>query len=224
MIALDTTALSLLFVPGATSFRAGSNTPIKYGKERMDALVERVAQEQDVILIPTPALSELMVKIPDNIDALLKQLRTSPWFNVEGFDPAAAVEVAVRTAKAIASGDKREGVEAEWAKVKFDRQIVAIALVNGAAEILSDDPHVRALGVRWKLSVKSVEDLPLPPELIPPPLLAPLEEDEEDEGSKTPAQSEPAILRGSSDGHSEDRAGEKTGAPQDSTKGPTQKG
>ncbi|MCL4841629.1 MAG: hypothetical protein KJZ79_07310 [Bryobacteraceae bacterium] len=176
MIALDTTALSLLFVPGSVSYKPGSHLPIRHGRERMDALVERAARNEDRILIPTPALSELMVRIPSRIDELLKQLRSSPWFAIEGFDAAAAVEVALRTASAIEAGDKREGSEAPWAKVKFDRQIVAIALVNGASELISDDPHVLAIGSRWGLLVKSVDDLPVPEDLIPPPLLAPLEE------------------------------------------------
>lgn len=87
-------------------------------------------------------------------------------------------ECAYQTARAIAAGDKREGAPAEtpWTKVKFDRQIVAIAIVNGASEIISDDPHVKALGERWGIRVTSVDDLPIPEELIPPPLLAVLEE------------------------------------------------
>ena len=67
-----------------------------------------------------------------------------------------------------------------WTKVKFDRQIVAIALVNGASEIISDDPHVKAIGERWGVKVTSVDDLPIPSELIPPPLLATLEDGDTD--------------------------------------------
>ena len=183
MTALDTTALSALFIPGAKLCRAGTNTPIKHGKERLQALVERIAKERDTILIPTPVLSELLVCIsPDKIADLLTQLNASVWFRVEAFDAAAAVELGTRTAKAIAAGDKREGAPAgtPWTKVKFDRQIVAIALVNGAAEIISDDPHVKAIGERWGVKVTSVDDLPIPSELVPPPLLAALEDDDTD--------------------------------------------
>ncbi len=35
MIALDTNALSLLLIPGATVSWAGSSTPIKFAKERL---------------------------------------------------------------------------------------------------------------------------------------------------------------------------------------------
>jgi hypothetical protein len=91
-------------------------------------------------------LSELLVCLsPDKIGDLLTQLNASIWFRVEAFDSAAAAELGIRTAKAIAQGDKREGAPADtpWTKVKFDRQIVAIAIVNRASEIVSDDPHVR---------------------------------------------------------------------------------
>jgi hypothetical protein len=178
MIALDTTALSALFIPGTKLCRAGTTIPIKHGKERLEALVERIAGEREAILIPTPVLSELLVCIPpDRIAEFLTQLGASIWFRVESFDTAAAVELGIRTAKAIAAGDKREGAPADtpWTKVKFDRQIIAIALVNGASEIISDDPHVKAIGERWGIKVTSVEDLPLPSDLIPPPLLAGLE-------------------------------------------------
>jgi hypothetical protein len=81
----------------------------------------------------------------------------------------------------MAAGDKREGSQADWTKVKFDRQIVAIAMVANATEIISDDRHVAAIGERWGMPVRSIEDLPIPSELIPPPLLAHLEEQEQEE-------------------------------------------
>lgn len=178
MIALDTTALSLLFVPNATGNTKGG-TPIKYAKERMEYLVERISRENGLILIPTPSLSEIIVKLePSKIDEFLKLLKASPWFRIEAFDAAAAVELGIRTANAIASGDKREGLKADHTKVKFDRQIVSIALVNGATQLISDDGDVFAICERWHLSVASVQDLPLPPDLVPPPLLAGLEEDD----------------------------------------------
>jgi hypothetical protein len=136
------------------------------------------------------------------------------------FDSAAAVELGVRTAKAIAAGDKRESAPADtpWTKVKFDRQIVVIAIVNGASEIISDDPHVKALGERWGMKVTSVDDLPVPKELIPPPLLAALE-DEANEDNPEPGT---PIVRRSGAGHPEDQADaegsqtEAQGAPHDS--------
>lgn len=128
MIALDTTALSLLFLPDARIPSGKTGKPIEFARERMSYLVDRSAKANDVILIPTPALSELFVKLDqDRINALLKEFRGSRWFRIGSFDEAAAVEAGVRTAKAISDGDKRGGLAATWAKVKFDRQILAIA-------------------------------------------------------------------------------------------------
>lgn len=180
MIALDTTALSLLFVPNATS-STKSGKSIKHAKERMEHLVERISRENDLILIPTPSLSEVIVQLErTRIDELLKSLKASPWFRVGAFDSAAAVELGIRTADAIAAGDKREGLKADHTKIKFDRQIVSIALVNGATQMISDDRDVAAICERWGLPVVSVQDLPLPEYLIPPPLLANLENDGEE--------------------------------------------
>jgi hypothetical protein len=74
MIALDTTALSLLFVENANAHGVKSRKPIKHAKERMEFLIERISQQGDAIIIPTPCLSEILVKTPpDKIDELLKR-------------------------------------------------------------------------------------------------------------------------------------------------------
>ena len=183
MIALDTTALSLSFVPNATG------KPIKHGRERMEYLVEQISKGDGVIPIPTPSLSEVIVKLdPQKIDEFLKRLKSSPWFRVESFDAAAAVELGIRTAKAIKEGDKREGLLADHTKIKFDRQIVSIAIVNNATELISDDGDVAAIGERWGMPVRSVATLPLPPELIPPPLFEHLAD--EGEFHETPQASD----------------------------------
>lgn len=184
MIAFDTTALSLVWVAGATARNRRTRKPIKHAKERLEALIERIAADNDLILIPTPVLSEVIVKIPTKADELIKYIRSSPWFRVESFDAAAALELGLRTAKAISDGDKREGMnDATWTKIKFDRQIISIALVNGASEIISDDGDIAAIGARWNFPVKSIEDLPIPEHLIPSPLLAKLEDEDDSEDS-----------------------------------------
>lgn len=133
--------------------------------------MESVGQEHGTILIPTPVLSEFLVKAGERTDAFLKEIRSSKWFQVVSFDAAAAVELAVRTNRAIAKGDKREGLKADWTKIKFDRQIVAIAIVSGANEIVSDDQDIHAIGNRWGMPVMRIADLPLPKALQEPSLL-----------------------------------------------------
>lgn len=72
MIAFDTTALSLVWVPGATARNRRTQKPIKHAKERLEALIDRIAANDDVILIPTPVLSEVIVKIPSKAHELIE--------------------------------------------------------------------------------------------------------------------------------------------------------
>ncbi len=67
------------------------------------------------------------------------------------------------TRAAIDGGDKRGGAEGHWSKIKYDRQIVAIAKTEGASIIYSDDNNVHTLGGNLGLSVLRIADLPLPP-------------------------------------------------------------
>lgn len=178
MVVFDTTTLSVAWVPGVPISGLKTKKPVKHAQQRLEEFIEQIAANDDVIVIPAPVLSEIIVKIPDKANELIKRIKSSPWFKVEPFDAAAALELGLRTAEAMAAGDKREGLKADWTKVKFDRQIVAIALVVNASEIISDDPDVTAIGERWGVPVRSIEDLPIPKDLVPPPLLAGLEDDE----------------------------------------------
>ena len=57
--------------------------------------------------------------------------------------------------------------EAEtWAKLKFDRQIVAIAKVCGATKIYSHDRGLETVAARVGICVIQLQDLPLPPEIL----------------------------------------------------------
>lgn len=76
---------------------------------------------------------------------------------------ALRVEAAATTALAKLSGDKKGGSSSQWAKIKFDRQIVAIARVNNADTIYSTDRDVARFGQQSRIAVLNVGDLPEPP-------------------------------------------------------------
>jgi hypothetical protein len=59
-------------------------------------------------------------------------------------------------------GSKKEG-SADWSKVKFDRQIVAIAKVEGAERIYSNDNDIRRFGASDGIEVIMLDDLELAP-------------------------------------------------------------
>lgn len=75
------------------------------------------------------------------------------------------MEAAARTAQARQRGQPRGGnPEATRAKIKFDRQILAIAIVEGATAVYSDDADVRGYATEAGLDAYALADLPLPPE------------------------------------------------------------
>ena len=68
------------------------------------------------------------------------------------------------TRDAIASGDLRAGTDITRAKLKFDRQIVAIARTVGQKTIYSDDGDIAKLAEALELEVVPVHALPAGPE------------------------------------------------------------
>lgn len=74
------------------------------------------------------------------------------------------MELAAITHEALKGGDLRAGTTTTRAKLKFDRQIIAIARVQGQTVIYSDDEDIAKLADPLGLEVIPVNELPLPPE------------------------------------------------------------
>ena len=140
---------------------------VERAKERVDHLVSQLAQSEERILVPTPALSELLVHAGEAGETYLEELQKSAKFRIASFNTLAAVEVALDIRAQIRKGDKRGGVNSTWAKANFDRQIVAIAKTSGAHTIYSDDPDVEVHAKRFGLQVKRLMGLELPPSRTP---------------------------------------------------------
>jgi len=166
MVGIDATTLMLLLRPGIPIPNGPNGLPIDKPKERIEYLVQQLDKAGTKIVIPTPALSEALVRagVAGSQD-LIEKLQKFAVFRIEPFDLRAAIEVAAISRAAMASGNKRGKADtATWAKVKYDRQIVAISKVHGVTTIYSDDGDIRTLGEKEKIKVVSVGDLPLPPE------------------------------------------------------------
>ena len=164
MAVFDATALLHFLEPNAPAPRdPGTNTPVADAKQRIDYLIEALEQKQETISIPTPVLSEVLVHAGDAGPQYLEILDSSRWFRIVPFDHRAAVELAAMTREAIASGDLRAGTDTTRAKLKFDRQIIAIARVEGQATVYSDDEDIKKLGAPLGLTVIAVYELPQPP-------------------------------------------------------------
>jgi len=187
MVVFDATMLLLLLRPDSGHPVDSSGKPIGNVQERIAFLVQRLERTRIRIVVPTPVLSEVLVHAGHTGPAIVETLTRSTVFRVVPFDTLAAVEAALMTHTAISAGDKRSGSVAPWAKVKFDRQIVAIAKVTKATMIYSDDADVRALAAAEDIPVTGLEELSLPPAKAQAelPLAPPLPQEQADAASGT---------------------------------------
>jgi predicted nucleic acid-binding protein len=165
MIAFDASFVILALDPKAAS-REG--TP--HLEERISLLLEENAKARSKVVIPTPALSEFLAKADI---AILDQIHDSAAFRIAPFDERAAIEAAELTKRSVKESDKRDPVvNATWAKIKFDRQIVAIAKVEGVDAIYSTDPDIAKHAKQLGLRCLGIADLPHPnPQPILPGIL-----------------------------------------------------
>ena len=163
MVLFDATALSLLLHPGAKPPRDAKGNPVERAPEHVEHLVRTLEEQKVKIIIPTSALSELLVVAGPEGAKYLAEINGRSCFKVSDFDQRAAVEAAIQIRNALKQGDKRQGVSATWAKVKFDRQIVAIAKVEGVQKIYSDDEDVEKYGKALGIDVGRLESLAVPP-------------------------------------------------------------
>ena len=132
MVVFDTTVLLPILWPGAPiPIHPQTGKPVERFRDRIDHLVARLEQNRTKIIIPTPVLSEILVRAGTAGPDYLAQINAKAVFRTVAFDERAAVEVAAMTRKALDASDKRGGVDGTWNKIKYDRQIVAIAKVEG---------------------------------------------------------------------------------------------
>lgn len=165
MVVFDTTILlPVLWASVPVPNHPQTGQPVERFRDRIDYLIAHLEQTRTKIIIPTPALSEILVRAGTAGPEYLAQINARSTFRTVAFDERAAVEVAAMTKKAIDAGDKRGGADATWNKIKYDRQIVAIAKVEGATALYSDDSGVRAFANGVGLTVIGSWELPLPPE------------------------------------------------------------
>lgn len=166
MVVLDATMLLLVFRPESAGARLDSSgKPIDGISDRINHLIKTLEAAKSKIIVPTPVLSEILVKAsPEVAQRIVEEINRLAVFRIEPFDTLAALELAAMTRSVLMAGDKKGGVDAPWQKVKFDRQIAAIARVTRATAIYSDDAGVRAAAKMLGINTVGLAELSLPPE------------------------------------------------------------
>ncbi|WP_125182807.1 type II toxin-antitoxin system VapC family toxin [Minwuia thermotolerans] len=158
---MDTSVLVYLFDDQARPPRQpGSREPLAHCAARITHLVETLSTDDARIVVPTPTLAELMVREGPATGTIVEKLKRHSRVRIVGFDERAAVEFAATQAE---RGRGRKRGQTPRAKAKFDDQIVAIAAVEGATRIYSDDRDIRKLA-EGRFEVVGMFDLPLPPQ------------------------------------------------------------
>ena len=128
-------------------------------KVKLEFLVETLQKDRSKILIPTPALTEFMVKADKARDEYLRSLSVKTAFKLEPFGERAAMECALLLAQALPMRERRQ---VSKVKFKFDWQIVAVAASCNAKAIYSDDDDIARYAERVNIPAYKTDDLPLP--------------------------------------------------------------
>ena len=158
MVLVDSSILLFLFDPATRS-------DVPQARERVDFLVYTLSKASERIIIPTPVLTECLIHTGRAGVGYLSVLNKQAVFRVVPFDQRAAIEAAEMMFNARQAGLPKGGpAHAARAKIKFDRQIVAIAAVEGATTIYTNDNDIVNYAAEVRISVQLLPDLPLPPE------------------------------------------------------------
>ena len=163
MAVFDATTLLYLLEPDAKApLDPATNNSVADARQRIELLIETLEARRETVVIPTPVLSEVLVHAGAAGPRYLQILDRTRCFRIEPFDRRAAIELAEITRDAIRGGGLRAGTDATRAKLKFDRQIIAIARAAGESTIYSDDADIAKLGGALGLSTVPVYRLPRP--------------------------------------------------------------
>lgn len=164
MVVIDATLLMLFFRPNIPVPVGSDGSRVEFAKERIEHLIQRLEKSRTKIIVPTPVLSEILVHAgPSASQEIVEALNRLADFRVESFDARAAVEVAAMARGSLReTGKKRGKAIGPWQKIKYDRQIVAIAKVTQATTIYSDDGDIRKIAHAAEIPVEGLADLPVP--------------------------------------------------------------
>lgn len=173
IVVIDTSVLLALLNP-AIPLPADPETgqPITRSTERIAYLIQRL--EKSSLLVPTPVLAEILARAKEATQGYIDTLKSQKVISIAAFDQRAAIEAGLLLGDALAAvvpdnQDKRA--------MKFDIQILAIAKVNGADQIISTDDKLLRRAERLGIIAIHLSQLPLPPS--PPQLALALPEQEE---------------------------------------------
>jgi len=139
IVAIDNTILTLILYPNAKPTpNPETGEPASDIGVRIKSLVSAHEDSGNTIVIPTPVLTETLISLDSDPAILLDKLSKLSVFNTYPFDKRAALMLAKLSNAEISKTQRKKGI-VPYQKLKFDRQIVSIALVADAEILYTDD-------------------------------------------------------------------------------------
>ena len=162
IVAFDNTMLSLILNPnGSPPIDTASGKPLHEIKSRTDSVIQKIKTGRGKIILPAPALAEIMTVIGSRSQEYIDKIEQGRIFEIGNFDARCAVELAELN-RSVFSATDRKSKNVPYQKIKVDRQIIAICKVNGVTEIYSDDKSLATWARMCKIKTIRSEDIPLP--------------------------------------------------------------
>lgn len=129
---------------------------------RSKALIDLIELNKGVILIPTPVLAEYLLGIEREMHFQhVNLINSMKCFEISPFEEISAMECALLPTLKELRQMSKESCTAN--KIKFDRQIIAIAKATNADEVWTHDKGIYDKCKELNLSVKSFADIePIP--------------------------------------------------------------
>jgi len=135
--------------------------PRLQGEKRaaLDHLISDLSKARSRIYIPSPCLTELLIRAGKARDQYLQQLGNTSAFEVIPFDRRAATECALILSQA---WDANTQKSVSRTKFKFDWMIVACAASRNATQIYSDDGDIARCAAQVGMRAITESELPIP--------------------------------------------------------------
>lgn len=156
MIVVDTVFLVLMIDPDSSQDNG------RAGKVRH--FVDSLSKTNTVVMIPSPAITELVAGRAQKIEEVVETLRRLKGFTVQPFDEVIAIETGERIAFHQANLKPQDRAHHWKVTMKHDAMIAATAIVRGASELYTDDAGLGKYLAGSSVTLRLIDDLPAPPE------------------------------------------------------------
>ncbi|MGQ0430502.1 MAG: type II toxin-antitoxin system VapC family toxin [Gammaproteobacteria bacterium] len=158
-VLVDTSVLIYLAYPNASApLDPKTHKPVTHCAERIEGLIEQLDKSDTELVIPTPVLSELLIRAHNRQAEILAAVSQGKSVQLAPFDEMAAVENAALRRRGLSTAARSDTKK----EVSFDLQILAIARVTGCEVVLTDDEDLRKRCETAGIKVWGIADLVLP--------------------------------------------------------------